>query len=277
VSLAGRVRAGIGLARSLVVYWRPGRQAGLRRLYAPFVPAGSVVFDVGAHLGDRTAAFSALGARVVALEPHPGLLPWLRRLVGGRPGVTILGEALGAHPGTASLAVSPRHPTLSTLADGWRERLPEANAGFRGVRWEEAIEVPVRTLDALIAEYGTPAFCKIDVEGHEAEVLEGVSVPIPALSVEFVAGGLEVAERCVERLAGLGTYTFNAVRGERRTFHFPQWISADEALRWLRGGAEGIPSGDLYARLASPSEAPPAPALASPAPPLPSPTPKSAP
>ena len=54
------MRTWIGLARSLFVYWRPGRQRGLRRLYAPFVCAGDLVFDVGAHLGDRSAAFAAI-------------------------------------------------------------------------------------------------------------------------------------------------------------------------------------------------------------------------
>lgn len=61
----------LGLLRSLVTYWRPGRQRGLRRMYRPLVQPGDLVFDVGAHLGDRAAAFAALGARVVALEPQP--------------------------------------------------------------------------------------------------------------------------------------------------------------------------------------------------------------
>ena len=54
----------LGLVRSLIIYWRPGRQRGLRELYRPFVGAGDLAFDVGAHLGDRTAAFVALGRRV---------------------------------------------------------------------------------------------------------------------------------------------------------------------------------------------------------------------
>src|SRR5690606_17457557 len=58
----------LGITRSLIVYWRPGRQRGLRDLYRPFVAPGGLVFDVGAHIGDRTAAFASLGARVVALE-----------------------------------------------------------------------------------------------------------------------------------------------------------------------------------------------------------------
>ena len=241
----------LGLARSLVVYWRPGRQRGLRRLYRGLVRPGDLVFDVGAHLGDRSVAFAALGARVVALEPQPQILPWLRRLVRRRHLITVRAEAVGRAVGTARLAISRWTPTVSTLADGWRETLPQLNPTFRRTRWDEVVEVPVTTLDTLIDTYGVPRFCKIDVEGHEAEVLAGLSQPVPGLSFEFVSGSLDVAVACTHRLAALGTYEFNAVPGEERRFVFDEWVSGDHAARWIAAGAGGASSGDLYARLAT--------------------------
>jgi len=242
------VRRWLGLIRSFVVYWRPGRQRGLRNLYAQFVSAGDLVFDVGAHLGDRTAAFSGLGARVIALEPQPDLVPWLQRMVGGRAGVTIVPIAVGREGGIATLAVSDAHPTLSTLADGWRETIVNENTTFRHVRWDRSTEVPVTTLDALIEEHGLPDFCKIDVEGHEADVLAGLSRPVDALSIEFVAGSLEVTHACVDRLESLGRYEYNAIRGEERSFAWATWHSVDQIRAWLDREAEMFSSGDLYAR-----------------------------
>ena len=239
----------LGLLRSLAIYWRPGRQRALQRLYAPFVGPGDLVFDVGAHLGDRTAAFAALGARVVALEPQPHLARWFERLVGGRPGVTLRRDAVGRREGTAVLAMSDVTPTVSTLSEDWRARAPDRNRTFRNVRWERRLEVPVTTLDRLIEEHGVPRFCKIDVEGWEAEVLAGLSRPVAGLSLEFVAGALDVAVACVDRLDALGAYRFNAIVGEGRRFLFPGWVEAAQLRSWLRDGAGGAPSGDVYARL----------------------------
>lgn len=250
--MIGAARRATGLLRSLVVYWRPGRQKALRRLYAPFVIPGELVFDIGAHLGDRTAAFAALGANVVAVEPHPDLLPWLRRIAGRRPSVTVIPEAAGAETGTARLALSDATPTLSTLAEGWRERIVGRNPTFRDVRWEREVEVPVTTLDALIDRYGEPSFCKIDVEGHEAAVLDGLSRPLEALSFEFVAGGLAVATECVRKLETLGDYEFNAIAGEERDYVRRDWMSDQEILTWLDEGAGGASSGDVYARRRAP-------------------------
>ena len=242
----------IGLLRSLLVYWRPGRQRGLRRLYAPFVGTGDLVFDLGAHLGDRSVAFAALGARVIALEPQPLVARWLRYIVGRRPRIVVRPEAIGGRRGTQRLAISGRTPTVSTMSTAWRDTAREANPGFRSVRWERSIDVPVVTLDDLIAEYGMPSFCKIDVEGWEAEALSGLTRPLPALSFEFVAGQLQVAAACVRRLTELGPYEFNVLLGERRDLAPEAWRSAEAMLQWLDAGAVDASSGDVYARLVSP-------------------------
>lgn len=239
----------LGILRSLFIYWRPGRQRGLRRLYRPFLPERALVFDVGAHLGDRTRAFSALGARVVALEPQPRLFQWLQRLVGSRPGVLLRSEAVGRHAGDATLAVSRRTPTVSTLSSFWLTGLGRQNPSFGGVAWEDSIVVRVVTLDQLIAEHGRPDFCKVDVEGFEAEVIAGLSEPIPALSLEFVNGALDIAREAVQRLTTLAAYEFNVVPGERRRFLFADWLPGPALLAWLEEGAGKLSSGDIYARV----------------------------
>ncbi|MCL7929836.1 FkbM family methyltransferase [Halomonas llamarensis] len=244
-AVKARWLSAFGIARSLLIYWRPGRQRGLKNLYRPFLLPGTLAFDVGAHLGDRSAAFHSLGARVVALEPQPLLTRWCRRIVGND--VILLPLAAGATPGHAELAISPANLTVSTLADQWREQIGRHNAGFAHLHWAERERVNVTTLDALIAEYGEPAFIKIDVEGFEADVLAGLSQPVAALSVEFVSGALEVSHACVKRLSALGDYRYNIVAGEQRTFRWSGWKSDAEVHAWLAAGADRLASGDIYA------------------------------
>ena len=245
------LRERFGLLRSLWMYRRPGRQRGLRRFYRRFIEPGDLVFDVGAHVGDRTRAFAALGARVVALEPHPNLAARLRREFRGVENVEIVEAAVGDAPGRATLHVSRATPTVSSLNAAWTERVAARNEGFSDVRWDRPVEVRVETLDGLISSHGEAAFCKIDVEGHEASVLAGLSRAVPSLSFEFVSGALDAAASCVRRLTELGDYEFNAVAGEDRRFLWHDWRSPDAVLDWLAAGADELASGDIYATLRS--------------------------
>lgn len=244
-----RMSMWLGLARSLLIYWRPGRQIALQRLYRNFIRAGDLVFDVGAHLGDRSWAFAALGARVVAIEPQPHVASLLRIIVRRQPEVTVLHEAIGRQSGTGTIAISQFYPTVSTLSETWRQKVTKENQSFSSVTWKHSAKVKITTLDRLIKTYGLPDFCKIDVEGYESEVIEGLTVALPKLSLEFVAGSTEIIRACVERLEVLGHYEFNAIAGENRHFEFSNWIDPEHLINWLGKEATRISSGDIYARL----------------------------
>lgn len=251
-SVAGAIDRWLGLLNSFLVYRAiPWRGAQLRRFYRRFLPAGGLAFDVGAHAGNRVAAFRQLGARVVALEPQPDFVRLLRRRFDRDALVTLLPQALGRAPGEARLMASPRTPTVATLSTDFVQRAGAARS-FRHVRWQAGPVVAVTTLDALIACHGLPDFVKIDVEGFELEVLMGLSQPLPALSFEFVPAVRDVALGCVDRLealAGPGRYRYAVSLGERQRLLKPEGEGAEALRGWLKALPANAPSGDVHAWL----------------------------
>ena len=238
-----------GIARSLTIYYgKPVRQAHQCRLYRAFVRPGDLCFDIGAHVGSRTRSLARLGATVVAVEPQPDFARLLCLLYGRRADIAIVQSAVGAEVGEGALHISRRTPTVSTLSRDWIEAV-QGDPGFAGVAWDQSVATPVTTLDALIAEHGLPAFCKIDVEGHEAEILRGLSKPIACLSFEYTPSAPSVALSCIDLLTALGPYRFNVTVGETLRWARSDWMDADDLRRWLRARSKGEQSGDVYANL----------------------------
>src|SRR5436853_2229374 len=192
-----------GVLRSLRIYYGDGEhRAAMDRLYRQFIRPGDLVFDVGAHVGDRTAAFRRLGARVVAVEPQPLLVKTLKLLYGGDRSVVLEPIAVGREEGELVLKLNLDNPTVSTASDAFI-RAAQRAPGWQHEQWIDRISVPMLTLDALIARHGMPAFIKIDVEGFEAEALAGLTHPPAALSFEFTTIQGEIALLCLERCAAL--------------------------------------------------------------------------
>jgi FkbM family methyltransferase len=238
------VAAGIG--RSMRHYHGDAaRAARMDALYARFLRPGALAFDIGAHVGDRTAAFRRLGARVVAVEPQPAALRALRLVHGRDDGVTLVGAAIGAAAGWARLHVNVANPTVSTLSAAFVAAASGAD-GWHGERWESDADVEVIPLDALIAAHGRPALVKIDVEGMEAEVLAGLSEALPALSFEVTTIRRDAALGAVRRLEELGRYRFALSLGE--SFELPgDWTDAQGISARIGALPHAANSGDVYA------------------------------
>jgi membrane glycosyltransferase len=242
-------RAARGILRSLRIYYGDRqRRAAMDRLYGHFVRPGDLVFDVGAHVGDRVAAFRRLGARVVAVEPQPAVRATLMLLHGRDGAIAIEAVALGRAAGTAELKLNLANPTVSTASPDFI-RATAGAPGWEGQTWDKTIKVPMTTLDVLVTHHGAPAFIKVDVEGLEADVLAGLSRPVPALSFEFTTVMPRVATAAVDRCVTLGYTMFNAALGESQALVHPRWLSGAEILDWLAALPPEANSGDVYARL----------------------------
>jgi FkbM family methyltransferase len=166
---------------------------------------GDVVFDLGAHVGAFTVpAARAVGAdgRVVALEPGRENHRLLARNVAANrlPNVTLLEEGAWSHPDRLKLRLSTTsgaHAIDSLAAEG-------TGGGVE--------EIVVDTVDNLVGRLALPRvdFVKMDVEGAEIAVLEGMVETLhrdrPALAIAAYhrVGGRETHRVIVPWLRRLG-------------------------------------------------------------------------
>ncbi len=132
------------------------------------VHPGDVVWDVGANVGDYTELFSGwVGPKghVVAFEPNPEPLAEIERRIPGCAWLSLVNVALGSSERTCSFIVQNGYSRSAHL-----QFESQIDASDMSV-----ITVQVSTGDAVCARMGqTPNVIKIDVEGFEDDVLNGL-------------------------------------------------------------------------------------------------------
>jgi len=158
-------------------------EEGLLRALRGFVKPGSVIWDVGANCGlfsyvltQKTAA-----SKVIFFEPNPALFRIAEEALEPFQSARGFPYALSDHEGTSLLTVPHGGSTMATL---------EARRTNRsGIEFE----IQCRTGDQLIAAglLDPPHIIKVDTEGHEAAVLQGLERTIqahqPIIFVEHIS------------------------------------------------------------------------------------------
>jgi FkbM family methyltransferase len=193
------------------------------------------VYDVGANLGDKAEIFRRIPARVVCFEPDRTNIEFLRQRFRNRTDVTIVGKALSDRTGTAEFHVFEEGDCLNTLSPKWADVVVREFGPRFGVAKTLAgsYRVDTVTLDQAFAWLGRPDYLKIDVEGHELQVLLGMSEAPQAVSFEAnLPGFRREALACLDHLASLApSMEFNYdVRGQLEN---AKWLSAGQMRSWL--------------------------------------------
>jgi len=209
--------------------------------YRQLVEPGALVFDVGANVGAWSRMFLKIGARVVAVEPQPGCIARLNRI----RGLTVEPVAVASSLGRSGIRVASTN-TISSMSDAWIASV-RTSGRFSEFDWAEPIEVDVLTLDRLIERHGRPDYCKIDVEGFEAEVVAGLSQKLPLLSFEFTPECRPIADAVLGRLIELGFERFAITGAEAFKFLEPGWVGIDELGQILDALSPPTDFGDVFA------------------------------
>jgi FkbM family methyltransferase len=218
-------------------------QRQMSNFYSQFINKGDLCFDVGAHNGNRADIFLKLGAKVVAVEPQKKCVEYLESTFGKNNNFQLVKKGLADKEGEMPISICEEAEGISTFSKKWK------TGRFSNYKWDKEELVEVTTLDNLIKQFGTPAFCKIDVEGFEHQVLKGLSRPvIKYISFEFAREFLGDARDCVKYLVSLGYRSFNFSAGESMELFSPLWLGAENIFEKINAINDNLLWGDIYAK-----------------------------
>ena len=145
--------------------------------------APRVIFDGGAYRGNWARDVSRLfsGPQLVLIEPNPFAREVIATTIAEvRPAPIIVGEALGAAPGSAPLHI-------------WGENAKDRGASLLdhvSGQPRTTVDVEVRTLDSISEALGlVPDLVKLDLQGGELAALHGSATVLKTAELMLIEFG----------------------------------------------------------------------------------------
>jgi FkbM family methyltransferase len=204
------------------------------RLLQWLLREGGTFFDIGANIGSYTLlASEQRKTQVFAFEPHPHTFALLAEniRINLRQNVRLHQAALSHCEDIAYLTNSAGSSTNYLACD-------------RGL---DSLQVPVKRVDSVCQQQGAiPEIVKLDVEGHEYEVLEGFGSYLDHVQVLFI----EINGLSDERGAGQRFIHAKLIDAgftgpwrcdfDRSTLSWQRGVSREDSLYLSRGGCRRL-------------------------------------
>jgi len=160
-------RQDAGLSRSLLLF--RARELDHKVMLEKIVSPGMTIFDIGGNIGYyplmQLGLLNGTG-KLIVIEPSPGNVDLLRQnlQLNGYSDVPIIAAAVSDTAGERDFHLSSQSNlgTFHPIGSG-----SETLTG-------ETVEVTTTTVPRLADEYGSPDLIRMDVEGHEVEVIDGL-------------------------------------------------------------------------------------------------------
>lgn len=177
-----------------------------------------LIYDIGAHQGDDTGWYLQQGYQVIAVEANPQLAKKLEEKFNL---AIIEGKLI-----VVNVAVAEKNnetvPFFISRED-WRSSTIKDLAERDGVI-VETTQMPTARLSSLFEKYGTPYYCKIDIEGNDAQAINSlngetgrpvyISCELSCLSISDLHANSSLLFKTLEALKAAGYTSFQLIDQE---------------------------------------------------------------
>lgn len=181
------------LSSGVLEYYLGSYESNKVRLFQKYIKEKMVIYDIGAHVGyfSLIAATIAKKGQVISFEPNLRNIEYLKRHIeiNRCSNVVIKDIAVSDNNGTTFFNIG--------------------KSSFLGkISKEGNIKVVTRSIDSMVesGEIPSPNFIKIDVEGHEMNVLKGsyntLRIFKPMISLD--THGNDLKNKCITFLSSYG-------------------------------------------------------------------------
>lgn len=132
-----------------------------------------LIFDIGFFKGEDTAYYLKKGYKVVAVDANPLLVEEGKKkfsdyITSGQ--LTLLNIGMSHSQGILPFYVNGKNLQWSSF---------DLEIGSRNNTSYKIIDVPTNSVQWLIEQYGMPYYIKIDIEGYDKYVIQGLGRDLP--------------------------------------------------------------------------------------------------
>lgn len=193
----------------------------------------NLIFDVGANRGHKSVIFSKLSRKVISFEPSEKLYLFLKERF-KNTNVAVYNCALGSENTETELYIVEDNEAYNSL----NKKHFETTTASRGIATMNTVKhqkIKVRVLEDFIKKNGVPKYIKIDVEGYEYEVIQGLKTAVALLS--FEANLPEFCEESVQTIEYLESLDHKGYKYNFATVHsflLENFVQKDKAKEFIR-------------------------------------------
>ena len=182
------------------------------------IPNNSLIFDIGFNIGNFSKSLLKKNStcKILAVEANSDLI----NTSYNHPAIKKLNLICSNENNQfKTIYINEKYLGISTVSKQFLKKSRFVRGSKKqpslikknSLLFDKKLKIKTITLDALIETYGNPFLIKIDVEGHEHEVLKGLTKKVKKITFEWSEEFYSQLKKTIKHLKNIGFKKFGVV------------------------------------------------------------------